>query len=107
MFRERAGTEIGQANMALSMLVRQIRLVATVKASGGRAAKAPPFLIRKLETQASRWSEARLRRALAGLARLDRDLKGGSAIVAREPYLALQRWVLDACATLPGVEPRV
>lgn len=106
MFRERAGTEIGQANMALSMLVRQIRLVATVKASGVGAVRAPPFVTRKLETQARRWSPRRLRGALAGLARLDRDLKGGSAIVAREPYVALQRWVLDACGTLPGVEPR-
>lgn len=107
MFHERAGSEVGQANAALSMLVRQVRLVFTAKVSGIAAAGVPPFVARKLEAQARRWSEARLRRALSGLARLDRDLKGGSPAVARAPYLALQRWILDACDALPGTNPRV
>jgi DNA polymerase-3 subunit delta len=107
MFRERTTTEIGQANAALSMLVRQVRLVATARAVGTRNAGVPPFVARKLDAQARQWTDPRLRRALAGLARLDRDLKGGSPAVARAPYLALQRWVLDACQTLPAVAPRV
>lgn len=107
MFHERAGSEVGQANAALSMLVRQVRLVFTAKMNGVAATGVPPFVARKLETQARRWSEPRLRAALGGLARLDRDLKGGSAAVARAPYLALQRWILDACAALPGTAPRV
>lgn len=107
MFHERAGSEVGQANAALSMLVRQVRLVFTAKVSGIAAAGVPPFVARKLEAQARRWSEARLRRALSGLARLDRDLKGGSPAVARAPYLALQRWILDACDALPGTNPRI
>jgi DNA polymerase-3 subunit delta len=107
MFRERTGTEIGQANAALSMLIRQIRLVATAKATGTGAMRVPPFVARKLDGQVQQWNERRLRRALAGLARLDRDLKGGSATVAKAPYLALQRWVLDACSTLPAVAARV
>jgi DNA polymerase-3 subunit delta len=106
MFHERAGSEVGQANAAISMLVRQVRLVFTAKASGIAASGVPPFVARKLEAQARRWSEDRLRRALAGLARLDRDLKGGSPTVARAPYLALQRWILDACDALPGTNPR-
>lgn len=107
MFHERAGSEVGQANAALSMLVRQVRLVFTAKVSGIAAAGVPPFVARKLEAQARRWTEARLSRALSGLARLDRDLKGGSPAVARAPYLALQRWILDACDALPGTNPRV
>jgi DNA polymerase-3 subunit delta len=107
MFHETPGTEIGQANAALSMLVRQIRLVFTTKAAGVDATGVPPFVARKLDAQARRWSEPRLRAALAGLARLDRDLKGGSAAVARAPYIALQRWILDVCAALPATAPRV
>jgi DNA polymerase-3 subunit delta len=48
----------------------------------------------------------RLRAAYAGLARLDSDLKGGSKLAYESPYMALQRWILDVCQALPGVDPR-
>jgi DNA polymerase-3 subunit delta len=107
------GGEIGQVNALLAMLIRQIRLVATALAVGGRPAAIeaalglPPFVARKLADQARVFDEARLRRALAGLARLDADLKGGSYAAARAPVAALQRWILDVCGGLPGVDARV
>jgi DNA polymerase III subunit delta len=109
IFHDSSTTEVGQSTQMLSMLIRQVRLVYTAKvAPGGAAATGlPPFVAKKLSQQAARWTEARLRRAVAGLSRLDRDLKGGSLAVARAPYVALQRFVLDACAALPTSAPRV
>ena len=112
LFTETTAGEIGQANQALSMLIRQLRLVFTAKVAGGDPARigqvvgVPPFVARKLAAQARGFDDSRLRRAYAGLARLDKDLKGGSFSVSKEPYLALQRWILDVCASLPGVAPR-
>ena len=37
---------------------------------------------------------------------LDGDLKGGSYVVTRSPQLALERWILDACAVLPDAAAR-
>ena len=65
-----------------------------------------PFAVRKLEEQAAGFDERRLRAAYAGLARLDADLKGGSKLAYESPYMAIQRWVLDTCLALPGVDPR-
>jgi DNA polymerase-3 subunit delta len=113
LFTESAAGEIGQANQALSMLIRQLRLIFTAKAAGsdpgriGQVCGVPPFVARKLASQARGFDEARLRKAYAGLARLDRDLKGGSYAVAREPFLALQRWILDVCGALPATAARV
>lgn len=112
MFTENPMGEVGQANAALAMLIRQIRLVFVARQAGanpGRimsAAGVPQFVARKLADQARRFDDARLRRAFAGLARLDRDLKGGSYAVARSPYMALQRWILETCEGLPGVASR-
>ncbi|MCY1007290.1 hypothetical protein OV079_17350 [Nannocystis pusilla] len=66
----------------------------------------PPFLVRGLEAQARGFSEPRLRSAYAALVRLDQDLKGGSHVAYASPYLALQRWILDTCRALPGVDAR-
>ncbi|MCX4244669.1 DNA polymerase III subunit delta [Paraliomyxa miuraensis] len=113
LFHESSQPEIGQANAVLSMLIRQIRLVFAARMAGqGRGAieavtGVPPFVARKLAGQARRFDEARLRRAYASLARLDRDLKGGAHSVVKAPYLALQRFVLDVCGALPGVSPRL
>lgn len=113
MFTESSTSEIGQVTAVLSMLVRQLRLVFLAKAAGGHPARiealagVPGFVARKLAEQERGWDEPRLRRAFAGLARLDRDLKGGSFAVARAPYVALQRWILEVCDALPGAAPRV
>jgi len=113
LFRENPGGEIAQANATLAMLIRQVRLVWLSKAAGTRPdriqelAGVPPFVANKLAEQARRFDEARLYRAFAGLARLDRDLKGGAASVVRAPKIALQRWVLEVCDGLPGCAPRV
>lgn len=112
LFHESSQPEIGQANAVLSMLIRQVRLVFAARLAGqGRGAieavtGVPPFVARKLAGQARRFDEPRLRRAYAALARLDRDLKGGAHSVVKAPYLALQRFVLDVCGSLPGVSPR-
>jgi DNA polymerase-3 subunit delta len=109
IFQETALAEIGQANMVLAMLTRQIRLVftaATTKGALEDAAGVPPFVARKLRAQAQGFDERRLRLAYAGLARLDSDLKGGSQVAARSPRLALERWILDVCGGVPGTDPR-
>lgn len=113
LFEGSTTSEIGVFSQSLSMLSRQVRLVfAASNAGSGRGrieavAGVPPFVARKLAAQARAWNETRLRRAFAGLARLDRDLKGGSAAVARAPRLALQRWILDVCEALPNTAPRI
>lgn len=113
LFHESSQSPIGQANAVLSMLIRQIRLVFTAKAAGGHprdiesAAGVPSFVARKLANQARQFDEPRLRRAYAGLTRFDRDLKGGAHSVVKEPYMALQRVILDVCRGLPGTAPRV
>ena len=99
----------GAAMQVLAMLTRQIRLIFTAKVNPGRVAEAtklPPFLARQLEAQARGFSEPRLRTAYASLVRLDQDLKGGSHVAYASPYMALQRWILDTCRALPGVDPR-
>lgn len=98
----------GQAMRVLGMLLWQTRRLCTVKFARDPAAalNIKPFAVRKLQDQAANFDEPRLRAAYAGLARLDSDLKGGSKLAYESPYLALQRWVLDTCAALPGVDPR-
>ncbi len=112
LFTETSAGEIGQANQTLAMLIRQLRLVFTAKAAGGnpvrigQVAGVPPFVAKKLATQARGFDDLRLRRAYAGLSRLDRDLKGGAFSATKSPYLALQRWILETCDALPGVASR-
>ncbi len=101
--------DTGLAHRLFALLTRQIRLVMSAKANEGRYAQVadvPPFLVRKIESQARGFSMDRLRAAYAGLARLDYDLKGGSHIAYASPYLALQRWILETCGALPGVDAR-
>ncbi len=98
--------DTGVAMQVLAMLTRQIRLIFTAKVGGPDAVKLPPFLLRGLESQARGFSEARLRTAYASLVRLDRDLKGGSHVAYATPLMALQRWILDTCRALPGVDAR-
>jgi DNA polymerase-3 subunit delta len=98
----------GQAMRLLGMLLWQTRRLCTVKFARDPAGALgiKPFAIRKLESQAAGFDERRLRAAYAGLARLDADIKGGSKLAYESPYMALQRWVLDTCSALPGVDPR-
>lgn len=98
--------DTGTAMQVLAMLTRQIRLIFTAKFGGPDAIKLPPFLLRGLESQARGYTEARLRTAYASLVRLDRDLKGGSHVAYATPLMALQRWILDTCRALPGVDAR-
>ncbi len=112
LFTETSSGEIGQANQTLAMLIRQLRLVFTAKSAGANPARisqvsgVPPFVAKKLATQARGFDETRLRRAYAGLSKLDGDLKGGAFSATKSPYLALQRWILEVCDALPGVAPR-
>lgn len=101
--------DAGQAMRLLGMLLWQIRRLCTVKFARDPASALgiKPFAVRKLEEQAAAFDERRLRAAYAGLARLDGDLKGGSKLAYESPYMAIQRWVLDTCQALPGVDPRV
>ncbi len=98
--------DTGVAMQILAMLTRQIRLIFTAKVGGPDAIKLPPFLLRGLESQARGFSEPRLRTAYAALVRLDRDLKGGSHVAYATPMMALQRWILDTCRAMPGVDAR-
>ena len=98
--------DTGTAMQVLAMLTRQVRLIFTAKVGGADAIKLPPFLLRGLESQARGYTEARLRTAYASLVRLDRDLKGGSHVAYATPLMALQRWILDTCRALPGVDAR-
>jgi DNA polymerase-3 subunit delta len=98
--------ETGTSLQVLAMLTRQIRMLYTAKVGAGHTIK-PEFLQRQYESQARGFSEARLRTAYAALVRLDSDLKGGSAAAYASPFMAIQRWILDTCGALPGVDPRV
>ncbi|MBL9102115.1 MAG: DNA polymerase III subunit delta [Myxococcales bacterium] len=98
--------ETGTSLQVLAMLTRQIRLLYTAKVGAAHTIQ-PPFLQRQYEQQARGFSEGRLRTAYAALVRLDSDLKGGSAAAYASPYMAIQRWILDTCAAMPGVDPRV
>ena len=99
--------ETGVAMQVLAMLTRQIRMIYTAKVGGpGAFGTMPPFVTRQFETQARGFSEARLRTAYAALVRLDSDLKGGSYVAYATPFMALQRWILDTCRALPGVDAR-
>ncbi|MEZ4451723.1 MAG: hypothetical protein R3B09_19815 [Nannocystaceae bacterium] len=102
--------ETGAAMQLFALLTRHMRLLMTARAHGhdfGRVAGLPPFLVSKYEAQARGFSIDRLRATYAGLARLDSDLKGGSHVAYASPLMALQRWILDVCGALPGVERRV
>lgn len=113
VFHENASGELAQANAVLAMLVRQLRLVSLAQAVGAVPAKIQavggvhPFVASKLAEQARRFDTDRLHRAYAGLARLDRDIKGGAISVVRSPMMALQRWILEVCDGLPGTAPRI
>ncbi|TPV92342.1 MAG: DNA polymerase III subunit delta [Myxococcales bacterium FL481] len=101
--------DVGTAQRTFGLLVRHFRLLFTAKASGRDAVPAlglPPFIAKKYVAQARGSDEPRLRRAYAGLTRLDDDFKGGSTLGSRLPYLLMQRWVLDVCGALPGTTPR-
>lgn len=102
-------SDVGAAQRLFGLLVRHFRLLFTAHAAGRNAARAlglPPFIANKYVAQAQATDERRLRRAYAGLARLDDDFKGGSALGGRMPYLLLQRWILDVCEALPRTQPR-
>lgn len=105
--------DFGVGQRVFSMLLRQVRMVFAAKVARGNVAAAlgvPPFIARKYEDQARRIDEARLRTAYGGLARLDAEFKGGepgSKLAYESPFLVLQRWILDTCGAVPGVEPRI
>lgn len=99
----------GQAMRLLGMLLWQTRRLCTVRFARdpGSALNLRGYPLQKLQQQAASYDERRLRAAYAGLARLDSDLKGGSKLAYESPYMALQRWILDTCEALPGVDSRV
>ncbi len=110
IFDERIMPEQAQALALLHLLTRQLRLVWTAFHAGpatAQVAGVPPFLAQKLRQQARGFHETTLRRAYAGLVRLDRDLKGGSHLAYRAPRLAVERWILDVTGGIPGTDARV
>jgi DNA polymerase III delta subunit len=62
-----------------------------VRVNGGGAVAGPPFLIRKLEQQARRYSAVRLRGCMEAIHQTDLAIKGAGAL---SPELALERLVL-------------
>lgn len=105
--------DFGTGQRVFSMLLRQIRMVFAARAATGDVGATlgvPPFIARKYEQQARRIDESQLRRAYRGLSRIDAEFKGGepgSKLAYESPYLVLQRWILDVCGAMPGVEPRI
>jgi DNA polymerase-3 subunit delta len=114
LHRMLAQGEPGMAEIGplIAMLARQLRLLMIAHGVGLRpseleaAAGVPGFVARKLVDQARGFSLPRLRDAFAALVRLDGDIKGGSFVASKSPELAVERWILDACAALPGVARR-
>ncbi len=102
--------DAGTSLRLFALLTRHMRLVFAAKfAPRGQAPAVlglPPFIANKYLQQAGQFNEPRLRAAYAALVRLDHDLKGGSYVAYQSPYMALQRWILEVCQALPGVEPR-
>lgn len=103
--------DIGEAQRLFALLVRHVRNLYTAKLVGPQQAPAalglPPFIARKVVDQASRASEANLRRAHLGLAALDLQLKGsapGAKLAQQAPMLQLQRWVMNVCGMVPSVD---
>jgi DNA polymerase-3 subunit delta len=103
--------DIGEAQRLFALLVRHVRNLYTAKIAGPQHAPAalglPPFIARKVVDQAARATEENLRRAHLGLAALDLQLKGsaaGARLAQQAPMLQLQRWVMNVCGVLPGVD---
>jgi DNA polymerase-3 subunit delta len=106
-------SEDGAAPLALlGMMVRQVRLLwhASEASRGDRPRSEwaeglaiPPFLQERLLRQARKWDDSSLRRALEGLVKIDRMLKGGRS----DPELLMDRWVLSQAARGPrdGTKP--
>jgi DNA polymerase-3 subunit delta len=75
--------------VVLGALASHFRKLA--RAAAGQAPPGPPFVRRKLETQAKRFQGARLLRGLRAIHRADEELKGEGSL---DPALALERLVL-------------
>lgn len=75
--------------VVLGSLASHFRKLLRVR-SGGRIA-GPPFVVRKLEKQASRYPEGRLEVCLGAIHDADTALKGGGTL---RPEMALERLVL-------------
>ncbi len=104
--------EDGAAPLALlGMMARQVRLLWHAReslwskgpeADWAKDLSIPPFLQERLLKQARKWDEPSLMRALEGLARIDRMLKGGRS----DPELLMDRWVLSQTAPGPWEGPQ-
>lgn len=81
------------APVVLAALATHLRKLLRLR-SGGRVA-GPPFVLRKLESQARRFPAARLLAGLRALHETDEALKGQGALA---PELALERLVLNLAA---------
>lgn len=77
----------------LGSLAAHFRKLARARA--GETPPGPPFLVRKLEAQAARYTPARLRLCLDAIHEVDRVLKGEGAL---PPDLALERLVMGLSA---------
>ena len=92
--------EEGSAPLGLlGMMARQVRLLwfAGESVRGGRGRSdwvkrfsVKPFLVDKLAGQARNWDAGSLRKALLGLAQIDRSMKSGKL----DPEILLDQWVL-------------
>ena len=61
----------------------------------GEAVGGPPFVVRKLESQARRYTPGRMRACLSAIHAADVDLKGASSL---RPEMTLERLVLGLSA---------
>jgi len=73
----------------LGTLAGHFRKLSRVR--GGGAVGGPPFIVRKLESQASRFSPARLRGCMRAIHETDTALKGAGSL---PPVLAIERLVI-------------
>jgi DNA polymerase-3 subunit delta len=81
------------APLVLGSLASHFRRLARARA--GQPPGGPPFVVRKLESQARRYTPGRLRACLGAIHAADVDLKGASSL---RPELTLERLVLGLSA---------
>jgi DNA polymerase-3 subunit delta len=79
--------------LVLGALVSHFRRL--LRVSAGAAVPGPPFVVKKLETQARRYSQGRLASCLRAIHETDTALKGAGSL---RPEMALERLVLGLSA---------
>lgn len=109
VFADRSVPDRSLALQLVGLLAHQVRnlwIVRLYGAEAGSRIRLPPFVLRKLERQARRFSVPALRAAHAGLVELDQALKSSHVLAAGDPRGALEAWVLRTMGVLdPPARP--